>query len=140
MKSLYTNIPHDEGITACHTALTTRSVQDPPTDDLITLISYILKKNNSVFRDKNYLQIHGTAMGTRMAPSYANIFMVQLEQSLLACPWTPKPSVCWHYIDDIFAIWSHGIKAFKVFLNDLNEAHSTIKFTAEGSYPSWTPV
>ena len=95
-----------------------------------------MEKNNFVFGDKHYLQIHGTAMGTRMAPSHANIFMAQLEQSLLARPSTPKPSVWWRYIDDIFAIWSHGIEAFKVFLNDLNEAHSTIKFTAEWSYSS----
>ena len=32
------------------------------------------------------------------------------------------------YIDNIFTIWSDGIEAF-----DLNEAHSTIKFTAEWS-------
>lgn len=120
-------------ITPCHTALTTRGVQDPPRDNIITLISYILKKNNFVFGDKHHLQIHGTAMGTCMAPYYANIFMAQLEQSLLARPSTLKPSVWWHYIDDIFAIWSHGIEAFVVFLNDLNEAHS---ITGEWSYSS----
>lgn len=80
VKSLYTNIPHEEGIIACTTALQTRNIEYPPTEDLVSLISYILKRNNFVFGDKHYLQIHGTAMGTRMAPCYANLFMADLEQ------------------------------------------------------------
>ena len=78
VKSLYTNTPHYEGITTCDTALTSRIVQDVPTDDLITLLSCL------IIGDNQYLQIHGTAMGTRMAPSYANILIAQLEQALLA--------------------------------------------------------
>ena len=42
-------------------------------------------------------------MGTRMAPSYANLFMAQLENELLANTST-KPLVWWRYIDDIFTI------------------------------------
>ena len=132
--SLYTNIPHDEGILACSEALATRDVQDPPTEAIVTLISYILKKNNFVFGKKHYLQIHGTAMGTCMAPSYANLFMAKLEQSLLSRPTTVKPSVWWRYIDDIFVIWNHGSEALKLFIDDLNTAHPTIKFTANWSH------
>ena len=41
-----------------------------------------------------YLQLHGTAMGTKMAPAYANLFMGDLEQKLLAQ--SPlKPLVWW---------------------------------------------
>jgi hypothetical protein len=98
VSSLYTNIPHEEGISACGEALTSRTVQEPPTHDIVALI---LKKNNFVFGDKHYLQVHGTAMGTRMAPSYANLFMSELEKSLLSRPATAKPSVWWRYIDDI---------------------------------------
>ena len=104
VKSLYTNIPHEEGITACHTALRTRNIEHPPTEDLVSLISYILKRNNFVFGDKHYLQIHGTAMGTRMAPSYANLFMADLEQTFLQRPITHNPLIWWRYIDDVFAI------------------------------------
>jgi hypothetical protein len=34
----------------------------------------VLRKDNLVFGN-HYLQINETAMGTKMAPSYANIFM-----------------------------------------------------------------
>jgi hypothetical protein len=36
--------------------------------------------NNFTFDGNHYLQINGTAMGTKMAPSYANIFMGDLEE------------------------------------------------------------
>jgi hypothetical protein len=43
----------------------------------------VLKKNNFTFNGDHYLQINGTAMGTKMAPSYANIFMGKIEKQLL---------------------------------------------------------
>ena len=75
-------------------------------------------------------------MGTRMAPSYANLFMDQLERSFLAHPSTLKPFVWWRYIDDIFAIWTHGKETLQTFIKDLNTFHCTIKFTAEWSRDS----
>jgi hypothetical protein len=41
------------------------------------------RKNNFIFNGDHYLQINGTAMGTKMAPSYANIFMGRSEKQLL---------------------------------------------------------
>ena len=134
VSSFYTNIPHEEGIAACTEALAARHNEDPPTHDLTILISNILKKNNFVFGDQHYIQIHGTAMGTRMAPSYTNLFMAKLETSLLSRPTTLKPLVWWRYIDDIFALWMHGEETLKEFIDDLNIAHFTIKFTSEWSY------
>ena len=32
---------------------------------------------------KNYLQLHGTAMGTKMAVAFANIFMAKVETEIL---------------------------------------------------------
>ena len=81
--SLYTNIPHEDGIKACEEVWETRTVKDPPTQILIKLLTLVLKCNNFEFNGKHYLQIQGTAMGTKMAPSYANIFMGRLEKQLL---------------------------------------------------------
>ena len=100
VKSLYTNIPHSEGIEACQTALNTSQVLRPPTEDLVHLIELILIKNNFTFQGEHCHQIHGTAMGTRMAPSYANIFMGNLEWQIFDNV-NDKPQVWWRYIDDV---------------------------------------
>ena len=44
----------------------------------------ILTMNNFEFDNNHFIQLHGTAMGTHMAPAYANIFMGDLEEKLLA--------------------------------------------------------
>ena len=95
----------------------------------------ILGMNNFSFNGQHFLQTHGTAMGTRMAPSYANLFMGNFEQ--LAIENAPlKPFVWWRYIDDIFMIWTEGEDNLKTFINYLNSIHPTIKFTHEYSNSS----
>ena len=39
VRSLYTNNPHDEGVEACRELLNTRTVQEPPTEDILKLIT-----------------------------------------------------------------------------------------------------
>jgi len=34
--------------------------------------------------EKNYLQAHGTALGTKMAVAFANIFMAKVETDILS--------------------------------------------------------
>ena len=78
--SLYTDIPHEEGRETCRGLLDTRDVLEPHTDEIIKLITLILNKNNFSFNNKHYLQLKGKAMGTCMAPSYANAFMDNLKR------------------------------------------------------------
>jgi hypothetical protein len=73
--SLYTNIPHPDGLAALRTCLDTRPMHSPSTKFLITLAEMMITKNNFTFRGHHYIQTKGTAMGTRMAPSYANFFL-----------------------------------------------------------------
>ena len=44
-----------------------------------------------------------------------------------------KPDVWWRYIDDVFIIWAHGEECFIEFVNQINNMHSRIQFTAEWS-------
>ena len=98
--SLYTNIPHEDGIRACKEAWEERPVKDPPTEILVKLLTLILKCNNFEFKGKHYLQVQGTAMGTKMAPAYANIFMGRLEGQLLRSI-SLKPFSWFRFIDDV---------------------------------------
>ena len=132
VSSLYTNIPHKEGINACEHFLRTSSHKTIPTSTLCDLIRMILTMNNFSFNDNHYLQIHGTAMGTKMAPSYANLFLGFFEANVLKnAPFQP---LTWlRYIDDIFMIWTEGLDNLKIFIDYLNNIHSTIKFTSSHS-------
>ena len=48
------------------------------------MLRLILKENSFHFNGKNFLQTHRTAMGTKMAVSFANIFMAAVEAELLS--------------------------------------------------------
>ena len=67
--SLYTNIPHQDGIQACEEVWELRTNKDPPTETLINLLTLVLMCNNFEFNGKHYLQVQGTAMGTKNGPS-----------------------------------------------------------------------
>ena len=77
-----------------------------------------------------FKQLRGTAIGTKIVPPYAIIFMDSLEEDMLNNSLL-KPLVWWCYIDDIFMMWEHGEEELKKFLETLNCYQPTIKFTAE---------
>ena len=77
VSALYTNIPQDEGIEAVRETLLERDHPEVPTDFIIRLLEIILKNNIFEFNSELFLQLIGTAMGTRPAVSYANIFMAR---------------------------------------------------------------
>ena len=90
--ALYTNIPHDDGIQKIKEFL---KKHDAPQGEIIlidTLLEHILKKNYFEFNNEFYLQISGTAMGTRCAQNYAIIFMAELEEEFLSTL-TLKPRI-----------------------------------------------
>ena len=129
---LYPSIPHDEGLSAMRTALDKRVKKDVSTESLCQLAEVVLKNNIFEFDEKTYRQLRGTAIGTKMAPPYAILFLAELEEAFLKkCKY--KPEVWLRYIDDIFMVWTHGEEKLKDFLKELNIFHETIKFTAEAS-------
>ena len=91
IQSLYTNITHTEGIQALN-----RILEETNTDPVKKLLlcrlgNLVLTKNYFSFNNNLYRQIQGTAMGTRMSPSYANIFMNYVEIQLIdTSPKKPK--------------------------------------------------
>ena len=104
----------------------------PPTSWLKKLLELILYKNVFRFNDKFYIQEQGTAMGTMMAPAYANIFMGTLESGILSE--TNSSRTHWkRYIDDIFRAWTDTKERLQRFIKSINGLHERINFTAEVS-------
>ena len=139
VKSLYLNIPHEDGIKAVlnrlyHTQELTDQMTIPP-GTMTDLLGIVLKQNYFQFADSIFHQIQGTAMGTKMAPSYANIYMAELEEKLLN-NYPINPLLWKRYIDDILCIWPGPPSELNQFMIYLNQSHPTIKFTHESSTSS----
>ena len=136
VKSLYTCIPHHDGIEACKEALNSSMDGNPTRPDvsvLICLLEIVLRNNTFEFNDTFYKQLQGTAMGTKLAPAYANIFMGKLERVILSQA-PLKPLYYKRYIDDILILWPHSEAELKDFLFSMNSFHPSIKFTYEFSH------
>ena len=133
--SLYTNIPTQEGIqSVAHTLRTNRPdhTAQPKNDSLVKLLEMVLTMNNFQFNGENFLQIQGTAMGTKVAPSYANDYMGNFEEKHVYT-YPTQPLLWLRFIDDIFIIWGAGKETLTTFLDHLNTRNDTIRFTMESS-------
>ena len=138
--ALYTSIPADGvngGMQAFKKALNTRTQKEMnamPTEHLMELLELVLKGNIFEIDEKLYIQRIGTAMGTKLAPTYACLFMGDLEHDFLEKYCQDTGSKLWkmwrRFIDDIFFFWSGSVQDLELFIKKLNEFHPHIKFTA----------
>ena len=132
VKSLYTNIPHNEGIQALNRTMEETDIHPMKKLLICRLANLVLTKNYFEFNNKLNGQTQGTAMGTRMTPSYANIFMKYIELQLIET--SPKKPKMWiRFIYDILMIWNHGKPALEEFKELANSIHPTIKFSFESN-------
>ena len=138
VNSLYTNIPHTEGIqtvkehikkygpTTLHfdTSLNTQIIH--------TFLELILTTNTFQFLNQHLRQIFGTAMGTRCADSYANIYMHKRDTEIINL----LKHLIKHYkrfIDDIFFIFFGTTQELLQYHHTINQLHPTIKYSLEHS-------
>ena len=69
-------------------------------------------------------------MGAKMAVSFANIFMAEVETDIINQ--SPNIPLIWkRYIDDTFPQWNINKEAINNFTELANSFHPAIKFTAE---------
>ena len=140
--ALYTSIPangEDGGIVAFENALNQRSGEEQskmPTEFLLECLKAVLNGNIFLFNEELYIQKIGTAMGTKLAPTCACLFMGQFEQEFLEQKWKgTKPRLFRRYIDDIFFLWDSDQEELELFMNKINSHNEYIKFTA--NYNCW---
>ena len=99
-----------------------------PTRFLSQTLSLVLQETDSFqFNLKDYLQTHGTAMGTKMAVAFANIFMAKIEKEILRQS-SIKPIFWKRFIDDVISVWDTSRNEIEEFLLQANNFHPTIKF------------
>ena len=71
-------------------------------------------------------------MGTKVAPTYAIIFMNWFEEKYVYT-YKQKPRVWFRFIDDVWGVFRGTESEMKEFIDHLNRVHESIKFTAEYS-------
>ena len=107
------------------------------TNYLIQLLELVLKRNVAEFNGKIYHQTWGTSMGAKCSPSYADIFMADLEERFLESLDTEVRSniiLYKRYLDDIFLLYKGSEDSFILFMDSLNKFHHCIKFEAEHNF------
>ena len=98
------------------------------TDEIISLLEFILSNNYFVYNNCIYKQIHGCAMGSPVSPIVANLCMEVIEELAISTSSVP-PKVWKRYVDDSFVIIKKD--AVSSFHNTLNASDPKISFTIE---------
>ncbi|EYC04498.1 hypothetical protein Y032_0087g2047 [Ancylostoma ceylanicum] len=136
--SLYTNVSNDSAIQAAHEFLmehhNTMNLYGLSIAHIMTLLKECLSCNIFRWSGRYYAQIRGLAMGQRLAPVLAGVFMAKIEQPVLIC----EPILYRRYVDDCFVICSTQEEMDKCF-ELLNQQSEYIKLTREKPRENWLP-
>ena len=98
--------------------------------DVTSLLEHCLSNNHLRFGDKFYRQTSGIAMGSRVAPPLAIIFMNSLERQYNTTA-VNTPDLYMRYIDDVLGVWTSGPENLRDYLHHINSTHPSISFTIE---------
>ncbi|CAJ0964871.1 unnamed protein product, partial [Ranitomeya imitator] len=133
VNSLYSNIDHEMGVNAVGFYLAKTEMLPEQRDFLLKGLKFILEHNVFIFEGVLYLQLLGTAMGTRVAPSFANLFMGRFESSSsLSKPvFYDKIRLYKRFIDDLIIIWKGTEEEAAQFIKELNNNTWGITFTSQ---------
>ena len=100
--SLYTVIPNGEGLLALKHFFDLRTVKEPSSETLLPV---------------NYKQMNGVAMGTKMGPSYANLFVGYIKHKFFNQYNGPKPELYRRYIDNCLGATSSTREELNLIYN-----------------------
>ena len=134
IESLFTNIPVEETINIILNKIFIEpdflyhSFNRPQVKKLLELA---VLDTVFIFNGNAFKQVEGMAMGSPLGPTFANIFMCSLEESMLdEYPLRFHPLSYNRYVDDTFGLFKNEYDA-ECFLNYANSRHPNIKFTLE---------
>ena len=128
VSSLYTNIPHEDGILACKSFLEKDGTSTERITEIEELMKLVLENNHFKFDGNHYLQKLGTAIGSSMAP----LFMGKFEEDFLQSR-ALAPTVWFRFLHDIFMIWDHSYEELESFISDINSFHPNIIYSCSTS-------
>ena len=127
--NMFPSISKEIGIPACRDLLDKRPVKLFSTDCVIDALEITLENNITVFNEKTYVQISGTAMGPNNACQYADTALSPLDQKISSGEEISPPAFYGRFRDDVYVIWTEPLEELDKFLTWLNSYHPNLKFT-----------
>ena len=76
-----------------------------------------------MFENEHYLQTRGTAMGSRMAPNYAGLYMGLFEEEAIFGhnnAFLTHIKLSRRYVDDILVLWDGSEQDLQMFFDYIN--------------------
>ena len=130
--SLFTSIPIDRAIEVARKRLLADDSLEERTyltvDEVCKLLEFCLGATYLAYKGSYYQQTYGTAMGSPVSITVANLVMEDLEE--IAISKFVSPPIFWkRYVDDICTALPESL--IQQFLDDLNSIEQSIKFTFE---------
>lgn len=125
--SMYTNIDNDDGVTGVLRYLIEyEGMYYKKVQFIYKLLEWVLRHNYFTYGGQSYRQAKGTAMGSNVAPAYANLFMAFHESEMWKV--LPKPLLYKRYLDDILIVVETE-EEFHKYFNYMNNMSRSLKFT-----------
>ncbi|MGL4335486.1 MAG: reverse transcriptase domain-containing protein [Turicibacter sp.] len=126
VESMYTNIDIGEGLRTIRKLLLLKGCDNYLSIVIIRLLSWVLRNNYFMYDNKSYKQVKGTAMGSNVAPSFANLFMLFYELKMFEV--IEKPILYKRYLDDILIV-CNSEENFKLMFEYMQNMTPSLKFT-----------
>lgn len=136
--AMYPNIPIEDGICKIASILGVRSMSFTTLEEAvklevkslneltILLMRMVLQFNYVAFSGTTFRQVIGTAMGTALAPDYANLFLAGYEGPALK-EFQRHILYYGRFIDDTFAIVEGNLEDVRNFQKRFGELHPNMK-------------
>ena len=129
IKSLYTVIPNNSSLKALAYFLNKRPVLDPPTSTLTLLAELVLTLNAFTFNGDFYQQFGGVAMGSKMGPNYACLFLGYVEERIASQYHGFVPKLHKRYIDDVIGVACCSRVDLENYIRFVSNFHPALQFT-----------
>ena len=128
VKSLFTNVPLETTVDIILRRIyTNHELTTLTKKEMKELLLLYTKNVHFTFNGQIYIQIDGVAMGSPLAPLLADIFMIELERSLI--PNLQKITFWRRYVDGTICLVKIG--SIEYIRSVLNSYRKNIQFTYE---------
>lgn len=98
---------------------------------ILRLAELVLNLNSFSFADEHYIQNKGVAMGTKMGPSYACLFVGFVEEEIFSQYKGFFPDFFRRFIDDCIGLSSAPKEQVMDFIQFVSRFHPSLQFTFE---------